>query len=90
MNSYEVHDPGSQPSVYCDSVYVEIAEFNTFNSMQIINNKTLQNMRNKMTHFAVALSAEDNGVYDDEFSMNFSNASGSLSIEYQMCTWMWL
>lgn len=90
MNSYQSQDPpgGNQPIIYCDNVYVKIADFNTFNVTQIINHKTLQNTFVTVTHDAIALSSTDNGVYDHEFWMNFSNASGALSIEYKMCTAM--
>ena len=44
-------------------------------------------MMENVTHSAVAQSAADNGLYPDDFWLNFSNVSGALSIEHSMCTW---
>lgn len=87
MNSYVWITAGYQPFECCHSVYINIAEFYAFNAAQITNNETLQNILMNMTHNAIASSSADNGVPRNEIWMRFSNASGALCIECNMCTW---
>lgn len=81
--------PDSQVEL-CQPVYLKMSEFGSFTIAEMRNNRKMQNMMETMTHDAVALSAADNGVYRYDFWMNFSNVSGSLSIEHNMCSWYML
>ena len=66
---------------------MQIQEFGSFTAAQIRNNETLQNITVNTTHHAIAQSAADNGIYRGDFWMNFFNVSGTVSIEYNMCSW---
>lgn len=79
-------EPTAAPtSKYCDHVYLQITAFNGFTATAMNNDDELQSSMRSLTHNAIALSAADNGVYRDEFWLEFQNASGVLSVGHDLC-----
>ena len=73
----------------CDSLYLQITDFNAFTAEEILNDSSLQIAVANVTHYAITQSSLHYQVESASFSVEFYNASGALLIEQGLCASTW-
>jgi len=70
----------------CEVIYVSITKFDAVDAAYINNQLTLQETMTNITLEAIATNSVDYGIADDEFIVNFKNASGDLLMVFSLCS----
>ena len=76
----------TQPPALCETIYVQIEDFDILTPDDIKDNESLQIMMANITHFAISEQAEILEIDRDDFFVNFHNVSYSLYMVHTLCS----